>query len=197
MMGGVRNWLILISAGLNLFLLGVLVPNFDRLLNPMPHRMPGPGMGPGGGPSPMGFMQEVSRRLSPEDADAFCKAMGNLPERFVAMEREWRGAMEESQKMLRDGAFDIDRFKATVTRGIVARTEFEERQRDDLAQAALAMSAEGRATLGTSPHRPDHGPGERGLGPGPGPGAMDRGEFHGPPGEGGRFNVRLACASTK
>jgi uncharacterized membrane protein len=179
---GIRNWLLLISAGLNLFLLGVLLPNTERLFNPPPQPPPRAvqPLGPGGPlPAPMAFMGEISRHMTPADAEIFCGAMRDLPDGFMSMEDELRIARRESQRLLRAATFDEANFKAIITRGILARSQFEEHQRDALARAAIAMSDEGRVLLGSPPRRaggPEFRPPLREGGPG-GPGG---------PGGGGR-----------
>jgi uncharacterized membrane protein len=190
MSDGIRNWLLLISAGLNLFLLGVLLPNTDRLFGPRPPqpRMVQP-LGPGGPlPAPMAFMGEISRTMTPPDAEIFCGAMRDLPDGFLSMEDELRIARRESQRLLRAPTFDEENFKAALSRGIVARSRFEEHQRDALARAAIALSEQGRVLLGSPPRRgggpefrPPLPPREGGPGGGPsgGPGG-------GPPGCGPR-----------
>lgn len=133
--GARRSWtgaLLLGSAGLNLFLLGTLVPGWLD-----PGRAPGP---PPFHPGPAAVLTEVAKELPPSDA----LILRDLAARTPPLADDAGPIIEAIRGVLRAEPFDAARFRALLGELAAKRAALEGERLDAMAAAAAAMSPAGR-----------------------------------------------------
>jgi uncharacterized membrane protein len=145
------RWLLVVSFGLNLFLLGIMAARVATMVGMHRHHhemmmMRGP-MGDGpfaegmGGPhdrlpeADRAILRQALEPLKPSDGDR--KAM---------QERH-----EQLQKLMQADSFDANAFKALLRQGGEDRAKHAQQRQDALADALAKMSPEGRKALSEGP----------------------------------------------
>jgi uncharacterized membrane protein len=183
------------SVGLNLFLLGILVPGWLGH-NRMPagiHATPGP-MGPGGPARDLMLLRQAMDDLPPADA----KILGNLLEKgqgqFLKAGNDVRDQFEAMLELIKADPLDTKALQAEFDKLWAKRDAFDRERVAEVVDALSKMSLEGRRKLAESrfsrrivevgPGGPEGGPpGDMGPRPGGIPFNRDRMVNPPPPGD--------------
>ncbi len=179
--------LLLGSVGLNLFLLGTLVPGW---LHRPPERPPHDRLlvgGPGGPDGPLGIVRRIADDLPPADAEILRGAFDPASDDFRQLMQGMRQELEQLRSIIGREPFDEAALRKALAEATAARTRFETTQQERLATAIARMSPEGRKRMaewkgpirmplrGPGPGGPDMlmlrdgGPGAIPMAPGEGP----------------------------
>lgn len=134
-----RTPLILGSLGLNLFLVGAVLPHL------LDHRHGG---NHDDGPPPgMSIHPRPLEELLPgPDAALLRNAIGNNAD-LRALEQQMRAAWADTRKALKTEPFDSKAFEASVAEVATARRDFEARRQAAIVDAVTRMSPQGRQRL--------------------------------------------------
>ncbi|WP_114393184.1 periplasmic heavy metal sensor [Oleisolibacter albus] len=133
------------SVGLNLFLIGTLVPGW---LHPRPdhppvmaERLP-PGM-----EGPLSAVRRLAEELSPEDAAILRQAFSPDQEKFRTMIEAIRTGIDSTREILKAEPFDEAAFRKALADVNAVRDRFEANQQEILATAVAQLSPEGRKRM--------------------------------------------------
>lgn len=135
------------SVGLNLFLLGTLVPGWlqgppDR----PPHDRLVAGM-PGGPDGPLGIVRRIADDLPPADAEILRGAFDPASDDFRRLMQGMRQELEQLRAIIGKEPFDEAALRTALTEATAARARFETTQQERLATAIARMSPEGRKRM--------------------------------------------------
>lgn len=149
------RWLLVISFGLNLFLLGIVAARVATIVGHHHHHefamreQMGP-WEPGGGPFGEGAPGGPRALLPDADRDIVQKALESTrpseADRQAAEER-----VEQMRKLVAADAFDADAFKALQQQGAAERAKRQAARQQAAVEALGKMSPEGRKKLAEGP----------------------------------------------
>ncbi|WP_029012360.1 periplasmic heavy metal sensor [Niveispirillum irakense] len=148
---------LLASVGLNLFLLGVMVPGWlGHRGGPPPMDRNGPGGPvhggmPGPGPGPMGsaFMlfHQAAERLPPADAALLRDHLEKVPDQMRERIDQMGSHIEKVRQLMQADPFDADALTAALTEMADWRAAEDKEQMAGLSAIMAQMSPEGRRIL--------------------------------------------------
>lgn len=180
------------SVGLNLFLLGVLVPGWlghNRMSAGM-YAAPGPGpMGPGPARDLM-LLRQAAQDLPPADAEILRDLLDKGQGQFSKVGNDVRGQFEAMLELIKADPLDSKALLAEFDKLAAKRDAFDRERVTEVVDALSKMSAEGRRKLAESrfsrriveggPGGPEGGPPGQ-MGPRPGGIPFDRDRMVNPP----------------
>lgn len=141
---------LLASVGLNLFLLGVMVPGWLGHHGPPPPMMQ---QGPGGpsGPGPMGpigaLLREAASRLPDADAALLREHLKERSGDLRAVAEDFENHVEKVRELMRAEPFDPDALAVALTAMAERRVTEDAKQMQSLVALLSRMSPEGRQVL--------------------------------------------------
>jgi uncharacterized membrane protein len=139
---------LLASVGLNLFLLGTMVP---RWLGPKPPHgdkivMMGPD-GPGGPGGPLFAMHRMMDDLPEADAKILKEHFGSDMEKLMEKAKSFRGRIDRLRDLMRADPFDAAALRAELDSVAADRLTMEKAQTDRIIEVLGKLSPEGRRRL--------------------------------------------------
>lgn len=139
---------LLASVGLNLFLLGTMVP---RWLGPKPPFgdkmvMMGPD-GPGGPGGPLFAMHRMMDDLPEADAKILKEHFGSDMEKMMEKAKSFRGRIDRLRDLMRADPFDPVALRAELESAAADRQAMEKVQTDRIIEVLGKLSPEGRRRL--------------------------------------------------
>jgi len=139
---------LLASVGLNLFLLGTMVP---RWLGPKPPHgdkmvMMGPD-GPGGPGGPLFAMHRMMDDLPEADAKILKEHFGSDMEKLMEKAKSFRGRIDRLRDLMRADPFDAAALRAELDSVAADRLTMENAQTDRIIEVLGKLSPEGRRRL--------------------------------------------------
>lgn len=139
---------LLASLGLNLFLLGVMVPGWLGHRPPSMHgEMPPGPLGPGGPMGPVGaLLRQAADQLPPADAALLREQVQERPDLRVRAEG-FEQQVETVRELMRAEPFDPDALAAALTDISERRQALDGQQMQSLVALLARMSPEGRRVL--------------------------------------------------
>lgn len=178
------------SVGLNLFLLGMLVPDWLGLNRPPPGGPGGPGMiaAMSGPARDMMLLRQSLNELPPADADILRDVLEKGGNRFRLAGLEVRGQFETMLELVKANPFDPPALQAAFEQLSAKRDAFDRARVAEVVEALAKMSPEGRRKLAESRFSrrlvegggAEGGPGD-GMGPHPGAIPFNRDRMVNPP----------------
>lgn len=142
------RWLLVISLGLNLFLLGIMVARVATIVGHNRHHhefVMRERMGPWGG-----HRSDPRDLLSEADREIVQKALE--PTRPTEQDREaMQNRIEQMRQLVAAEAFDAEAFKALQQQGAAERARRQAERQQAVVDALSKISPEGRKTLAEGP----------------------------------------------
>lgn len=142
---------LLASVGLNLFLVGTLVP---RWLGPKPPHGERMGMmgpeglgGPGGAGGPLFAMRRMLDDLPDADAKILKDHFGSDMEKFTDKAKSFRDRIDRLRDLMRADPFDPVALRAELESAAAERQSMEKAQTDSIIDVLGKLSPEGRRRL--------------------------------------------------
>lgn len=142
---------LLASVGLNLFLLGTMVPRWLGPNPPHPDKMimagpegPGGPLGPG---APFFAMRRMLDDLPEADAKILKDHFGSDMEKFTDKARSFRDRIDRLRDLMRADPFDAPALRAELESAAAERVGMEKAQTDAIVEVLGKLSPEGRRRL--------------------------------------------------